>query len=91
IGETEVSNLKVEVRDVPPELTVQYEPESVKVTLRGRKDLLPGIQPQVWVQANVSEGDHWLPVQVLVPSGIEVVKVEPAEVTVRLRKPNGSR
>ncbi|MEW6399427.1 MAG: CdaR family protein [Bacillota bacterium] len=81
VGEKEFPGLTVAVRNLPEGMTASCQPAQVKVTVRARKDLLEGVQPQAWVDGSGDAGERKVTVQVDVPSRVEVVRVEPAEVT----------
>lgn len=81
VGDKEFPGLGVAVRNLPQGMTASCQPAQVKVTVRARKDLLEGLSPKAWVDGSGEAGERRVTVQVEVPPGVEIMGVDPAEVT----------
>jgi len=79
VAEKQFPDLPVAVRNLPQGATASCQPARVEVTVRARRDLLEGMQPRPWVDGSGGAGERRVSVQVDVPSGVEVLRVEPAE------------
>jgi YbbR-like protein len=85
IANREFHALPVDVRDTDHK--VKVEPQRVSVTVRGPLNQLSNLdlRSSVYVTADgVPPGEHDLPVQVTLPSGIQLVRASPDNVRVRI-------
>ncbi|HHV79191.1 MAG TPA: hypothetical protein GXX40_06225 [Firmicutes bacterium] len=87
-GERSFTSIPVRLRSLPSGFRWTMIPAEVNITVSGRKDILNRLAPhsvEAYVDARgLTEGDHELPVQVVLPENVFLVKVIPGRVTLSL-------
>jgi hypothetical protein len=86
VVEHPLERVPIAVRNTPRTLAVEVEPEAITVVVRGLPAAIDGLSParvQAWVDGSeLRAGRTPLDVRVDLPGGIELVRLEPAQVRV---------
>jgi len=88
--EKSFTGLPVLTRNAPQGLTAELPSPTVDVTVKGRESLIQKMMSadvDVYVDlASYEAGEHQVPVQIELPSGISLVEKKPAQISVVLKK-----
>jgi len=80
--------IPLEVRNVATDYVLLDAPETVKVKIRGPRNMVAGVRTKdlkAFVDAKgLSEGSHNITVNVVIPSSLELVEITPDKVQLRL-------
>ncbi|WP_094607386.1 CdaA regulatory protein CdaR [Sporomusa silvacetica DSM 10669] len=80
--------IPLEVRNVAADYVLLDAPETVKVKIRGPRNMVAGVRTKdlkAFVDAKgLSEGSHSITVNVVIPSSLELVEISPDKVQLRL-------
>ncbi|HHW71474.1 MAG TPA: hypothetical protein GX392_09120 [Clostridiales bacterium] len=84
----EVSNVKIDIENLGINRFAELSTESVDLVLKGDKPVIDTIKDKIKVYVdldNVSRGEKKFSLKINVPDGVEVLSMDPQEVTVKIK------